>query len=172
LIWRRVEVPEDITLARLHSVIIAVMGWSGGHLHEFRYHDVVYAVPDPDFDTIDVIDERKTKLNQVIDEPKRQFSYIYDFGDDWRHRIYVEKISDSKPDAVYPICLGGKRNCPPEDCGGTWGYENFLEAINNPDHEEHEMMLDWIGGEFDPEYFDLKDTNEALAIEFNLKSVK
>ncbi|MEE9441263.1 MAG: plasmid pRiA4b ORF-3 family protein [candidate division Zixibacteria bacterium] len=172
LIWRRVAVSGNVTLAKLHKIIQTVMGWENYHLHEFRYKGVVYAVPDPEFDNVDVVDDRKAKLSRMIKEPKQQFSYTYDFGDGWGHRLLVEKISDPEPEITYPICMGGERACPPEDCGGTYGYENFLEAIGDLGHEEHETMLEWIGGEFDANEFSVEETNEILADEFKSKSVK
>jgi hypothetical protein len=161
-IWRSVAVPGDITLAKLHNVIQAVMGWTNSHLHEFRSKDMVFAVPDPEYDTVDVINERRVKLSDVIEKPKRQFQYIYDFGDDWIHQILVEQIGPPEPGMRYPICLAGKRACPPEDCGGSWGYENMLKALADPNHEEHETMVDWIGDDFDSEEFDLEETNRIL----------
>jgi hypothetical protein len=92
----------------------------------------------------------------------KKFTYTYDFGDNWRHVIQVEKVLAAEPGARYPRCVGGKRACPPEDCGGPWGYGDFLEAISNPKHPEHEDMLEWAGDEFDPEAFDLEAVNEEL----------
>ena len=86
-------------------------------------------------------------------------NYTYDFGDNWEHKIPLEKILPRDKNIEYPACIAGKRACPPEDCGGIWGYEEFLEAINNPDHEEHEEMLEWVGGEFDPEHFDVSEVS-------------
>ena len=86
-------------------------------------------------------------------------NYTYDFGDNWEHKIQLEKILPRDKNIEYPACIAGKRACPPEDCGGIWGYEEFLEAINNPDHEEHEEMLEWVGGEFNPEHFDVNEVS-------------
>jgi len=98
----------------------------------------------------------------VIYREGQQLSYEYDFGDSWDHTLLVEKILPSQEGARYPICLKGKRACPPEDVGGVWGYENFLEAFRNPDHDEHEEYLTWIGGEFDSDAFDLEEVNTQL----------
>lgn len=117
-VWRRVAVPGNITLAKLSNVIMDVMGWSGYHLHDFRYHDLVFGVPDPEFDSLRIIDERRAKLNEVIRESGRRMTYTYDFGDNWEHVIKVERVLDPDPDTTYPICLAGRRACPPEDCGG------------------------------------------------------
>ncbi len=162
-IWRRVQVPSDITLAKLHLIIQVAMGWYDSHLHQFIVAGKYYGVPSSDdpFD-LDVKDERKTRLKQVLSKSKQKIVYEYDFGDGWEHEILLEKILEPERNVRYPRCIGGARACPPEDCGGTGGYENFLAAIRDPKHKEHDEYLDWIGGEFDPEEFDLKVVNSAL----------
>ena len=159
-IWRRVQVPGMIRLAGFHAVIQTVFGWTDSHLHQFCIGGVSYGRPD-DFDE-DVVDEAKLTLAQVVGGSKR-FTYTYDFGDNWEHEILVEKIIAGDSGSERPLCLGGKRHRPPEDCGGLWGYREFLEAIGDPGHEEHEAMLDWVGGEFDAEAFDMAAVNRALA---------
>ena len=101
-------------------------------------------------------------MNQVIYQEGQRLSYEYDFGDSWDHTLLVEKILPPQEGVRYPLCLKGKRACPPEDVGGVWGYENFLEVSRNPDHDEHEEYLTWVGGEFDPEAFDLEEVNTHL----------
>lgn len=162
-IWRRTLVPADVSLAKLHRILQMVMGWTDTHLHQFTIHGQDYGEPDPDFIGFGnrTKSEKAAKLMNVAGEGDR-FEYWYDFGDDWRHEVVVEKIVPVSKGKTYPVCVAGKRACPPEDCGGFWGYEQFLEAIANPEHEEHESMLEWIGGSFDPEAFDLDDTNEGL----------
>ena len=108
------------------------------------------------------VDDAKTKMADVINSIGQEFIYEYDFGDSWEHTLTLEKIEPAKRGKYYPVCLKGKRACPPEDCGGTYGYEDFLKAISDPGHEEHETMLDWIGGEFDSELFALEQINEDL----------
>ncbi len=103
------------------------------------------------------------KLNQVIKQEKSKFSYTYDFGDSWEHSILVEKIWPKEPKVSYPLCLKAKRACPPEDCGGAWGYMEFLEAIQNPQHPEPENFLEWIGGNFNSELCDLNEINQRLS---------
>ena len=159
-IWRRVQVPGDITLAKLHRVLQIVMGWTNSHLHKFSIGEVDYAEPDPD-GFLNVQSDRRARLNNVV-RTKQKFEYEYDFGDSWEHDLVVEKTLQPEPGAFYPFCLGGKRACPPEDCGGVWGYQEFLEAIMNPAHTEHEAMLTWVGGSFDPETFDLGAVNASL----------
>ena len=88
--------------------------------------------------------------------------YDYDFGDSWRHKIVLEKILHFDKEQKYPVCIKGKRNCPPEDCGGIWGYYDLLEIIKNPKHPDYESMMDWLGDDFDPEYLDFEEINELL----------
>ena len=160
-IWRRFQVRSDVTLAKLHRIIQEVMGWFDGHLHQFIVGRIYYGVPDPD-DLSETRDERKVRLDQILSVPGRKIVYEYDFGDGWEHEIVLEKILSPDPKTRYHRCLDGARACPPEDCGGIYGYADFLEAIRNPEHEEHEEMLEWIGGEFDPEEFDLEAVNQSL----------
>ncbi len=162
-IWRRVQVPGDITLAKLHRVIQAVMGWYDSHLHQFIVGKTYYGVPSLDeFSELELKDERKVRLDQVLSKLKQKMVYEYDFGDGWEHDIVLEKVLPLDSNTRYPVCLEGARACPPEDCGGVGGYENFLEAIRDPDHEEHDEYLGWIGGEFDPEEFDIVLANREL----------
>lgn len=162
-IWRRVLVRSDITLEELHDIIQAVMGWTDYHLHQFIVGQTYYGVPDPDYEGfLEMHDESRVKLNQIVTGEKFKFRYEYDFGDSWLHNLLVEKVLPPEPDQQVPVCVKGKRACPPEDVGGIWGYYMFLEAIQDPDHPEHEDYLEWVGGEFDPEAFDLDEVNEAL----------
>jgi Plasmid pRiA4b ORF-3-like protein len=160
-IWRRVEVADDITLARLHHIVQVAMGWTDSHLHMFSLGRTSYGVPDPDYNE-DVRDERRYKLNQLLTAPKQKLSYEYDFGDSWTHELLLEQVREPEPGATYPRCITGKRACPPEDCGGVWGYAEFLEAIADPEHPEHDELLEWVGGEFDPAAFDVDEVNAGL----------
>lgn len=163
-IWRRVQIRSDATLAQLHWVIQFSMGWTNSHLHSFNIGGTEYGVPMPEFDIdgMEVHDEQTVKLNKVIPGEKFKFSYLYDFGDSWEHEILVEKVLEFDPTFDYPNCITGKRACPPEDCGGVWGYQNFLEVIQDANHPEHEEMLEWVGRFFDPEDPDLEDVNPRL----------
>jgi hypothetical protein len=164
-IWRRIQVPGDISLSRLHAVLQIVMGWTNSHLHQFKAGERYYGEPDPEFaDMIEVIDERQVRLNQIAPDVKASFVYEYDFGDNWEHELVVEKILPPEKGAQYPRCTDGKCACPPEDVGGVWGYQDFLEAMRDPNHPEHEDMVEWAGGEFDPEAFDLRGVNGALQL--------
>ena len=158
-IWRRVQVESNINLCRLHQIVLVAMGWTDSHLHQFNIYGELYGTPDPDFE---VTNEKTIKLDQVVSEAGEKFVYEYDFGDSWEHVILVEKILQLETGVNYPICLGGKRACPPEDCGGIWGYGDLLEAIQDPTHPEHKDMLEWLGGSFDPEEFDVDIVNQKL----------
>lgn len=161
LIWRRLQVPTTITLPRLHSVLQVVMGWTDSHLHSFRIGDREYSNAE-DLDEVNMLGVKGRKLDALLGDTIREFVYLYDFGDSWEHRIVVESIDKAKPDWPYPLCVAGERAGPPEDVGGTGGYEDFVAAIANPGHEEHEDLLVWIGGAFDPEGFDINSVNRGL----------
>lgn len=160
-IWRRVLVPSRFSLYKLHRVIQIAMGWTDSHLHQFIIDGQYYSIPSSE-DWEPVIDERRHSLGQIANAVKRRFIYEYDFGDSWEHEVVAEKILPREAGVKYPLCLKGERACPPEDVGGIWGYETFLEAIQNPRHEEHASYLEWIGGAFDSEAFNLDEVNQAL----------
>ncbi len=160
-IWRRIQLRSDTRLGKLHQIIQVVMGWTDSHLHQFIAGHIYYGIPDPEYG-MEVRSERVVPLSQVLSVPKAKFLYEYDFGDSWEHELLLEQIIAPDPATRYPMCLAGKRACPPEDCGGVWGYAELLEAIHDPDHPEHETMLEWIGGSFDPEAFDLQAVNRLL----------
>ena len=160
-IWRRVAVPENITLSRLHSVIQIAMGWEGGHLHEFEIAGENYGIPDPDGWGPPVKPEaRKTLVKALCG--KKTFRYVYDFGDSWYHRIKVEKVLPAIACPQVPYCVDGANACPPENVGGEPGYAEFLEAMAAPDHSEHEAMMECYGETFDPTAFDWEQANERL----------
>jgi hypothetical protein len=163
-IWRRVQVWEDVTLAQLHRVLQMVMGWEDVHLHEFRIGRKTYGVPDPD-DERKIIDVKRTRIHDVIQQVGTEFEYFYDLGDYWQHDLQLEVILQPAPDTPYPRCIAGERNCPPEDVGGPGGYEEYLEAMADPEHEEHEDMIQW-GGPFDPEAFSVEKINRQLEKKF------
>lgn len=162
-IWRRLLVSSETTLAQLHEIIQIAMGWEDAHLHQFEIGDERYSLPMEDFfDDLDVKDERCVKLSKLVTGEDFKFVYEYDFGDSWDHIILVEKILPINSEQKLPVCINGKRACPPEDVGGVWGYDTFLEAIQNLDHPDHSMYIEWIGESFDPEVFDLDAINVAL----------
>ena len=160
-IWRRVLLSEKTTLALLHDIIQHVMGWWDSHLHHFNVGGVYYGIPDYD-DYYEGRDERQVTLGDVAREVKNSFVYEYDFGDSWEHLVEVEKILPDDPAQQLPFCLTGKRACPPEDVGGIWGYYMMLEALEDADHPDYEMYLEWIDDDFDPDEFDLESINKAL----------
>jgi hypothetical protein len=160
LIWRRLLVPADMTLARLHDVLQAAMGWSNYHLHQYAIGSETYGHPSAEAEYIDH-DERKYRLAAVVGGRGRLL-YEYDFGDSWEHDVIVEKMVAAEKGARYPVCLAGARACPPEDCGGVSGYEHLLEVLVDPQHEEHDELTEGVGGEFDPDVFEVAEANSAL----------
>ena len=163
-IWRRFQVTDDLTFYQFHRVLQDVMGWYDAHLHLFDLNGWQIT----DAGTLaegweEGEDEQKVRLKKYIRQEGQKFRYVYDFGDDWEHEVLLEKILPVEAGVQYPRCLKGKRTCPPEDCGGPWGYEALLEALADKDHPEHKMYMEWLGGEFDPEEFDLARINEMLA---------
>ena len=165
-IWRRLLVPAGMTLEVLHDILQAAMGWYDSHLHEFSIGQNRFGKPDPQDDLMGlpaVVNESTAYLFMVLGKARAKAIYTYDFGDSWEHMIVVEKVLPPDPGVAYPICVGGKLQCPPEDCGGIPGYYNLLEAIRDPAHKEHEDMLDWVGGSYDPEAFSVDDVNRGLA---------
>ncbi len=163
-VWRRVLVTDATTLHQLHWIVQAAMGWTNSHLHQFIIDEEYYSEPMLEVDDWgpEVKNEKRVRLSALGLEPKRKFTYEYDFGDSWRHEILVEKVLALEAVGRYPQCVAGKRACPPEDCGGVWGYERFLEVIKDEDDPEHEEMLEWAGGSFDPEAFNLEEVNQEL----------
>ena len=161
VVSRRVEVAGEASLAELHEVVQAVMGWTNSHLHEFDIGGDRYGLPDPDWDAGQVGDEAKVKLFRLLGQGDR-VEYMYDLGDSWAHTLTVEQITALVPGVRYPRCVAGQRACPPEDVGGPWGYEGFLEVMADPSHAEHEERVGWVGGSFGPERFDLDEVNTAL----------
>lgn len=160
-VWRRLQIASTDNLEDIHIALQIVMGWTNSHLHEFTKSRDRYGVPDEDFPS-DVKDELDYRLDQILKKEKEKLNYAYDFGDGWEHEVVLEKILPFEPGAVLPVCLNGSRACPPEDIGGVGGYEMFLETISDPSHPEYEDMLEWIGGDFDSEHFDLAEVNDLL----------
>ncbi len=161
-IWRRLQVPCTYTFWDLHVALQDAMGWLDYHLHMFDLRDpitrkrVMIGIPDDDGfeDDIAFLPGWTLLVVNFLTLANRTATYTYDFGDDWRHTVRLERIESRDKKRKYPVCLAGRRACPPEDCGGIFGYFEFLEAIKNPNHEEHQNMLKWVDGHFDPEYFD------------------
>jgi hypothetical protein len=160
-VWRRIVVESDLTLGELAAILEAAMGWLGGHLHVFDVAGVRYGTPDPDWG-MDDLDENRFRLDDVLPKVGMKARWEYDFGDGWEHDVLVEEISLRKRGAEYPVCLTGRRACPPEDCGGPWGYADLLEALADPEHSRHEELSEWTPPGFDPAHFDRDETTEAM----------
>jgi len=166
-VWRQLQVPGDATLGWLHAAIQLAMGWTNSHLHQFIICDRIFSDPLFEMNELDddppVLDEYKVRLKDVAPHMRSVFMYQYDFGDSWEHIVKVEMIYDRRPPrGDIAKCLGGAGACPPEDCGGPYGYADLLEIITDPEHDEHESTLEWLGGKFDPEAFDIPATNKYL----------
>jgi hypothetical protein len=163
-IWRRIQVPSDLDFADFHEVIQDAMGWHNSHLHEFEIlspkHGVIHQIGSQFDDAVgselDIIDGATVKISSYFSLNNKRAKYEYDFGDGWEHAILFERIVPIKAGVKYPICTAGERACPPENCGGFWGYASVLEALKNQDSPESKGLLEWIG-EFDPEDFDPKE---------------
>ena len=163
---RLIEVPLSIRLDDLHLVIQVVMGWENYHLYEFRLDDMAWGILDPDgvFTDDDPLPAKKATLADLIAGGNTTaFQYAYDFGDGWEHTVVVEAIADADPGVVYPRLVTAEGQCPPEDVGGPWGYAEYLEAINDPQHERHDEMIEWRGPGFDPSAIDAAAIAKELA---------
>ncbi len=164
-IWRRVVVRADLKLNRLHQVIQRVLPWTDSHLHQFVAGQAYYGTPDPEFFGLGqqkTLNEKHYTVADLAPAAKKKFIYEYDFGDSWEHEIVLEKILPPDADFKHPVCLAGANACPPDDCGGLGGYYQMLEALADPQHEEHEHLQAWIGGEWDAARFDLDEINDWL----------
>lgn len=160
-VWRSIQVPADYTLARLHKVIQAAMGWQDYHLHEFTVGGRVYGDPEVD-EEARLMDDRSVRLRKLDLVIGDHIEYAYDFGDNWQHVLELEDKLSATAGTVYPRCVGGECSAPPEDVGGVSGYEEFLEALFDPAHEEHEHMKSWVGRPFNPTRFAPEEANERL----------
>jgi len=166
VVLRRVEVPFDIRLDRLHLTIQAAMGWTNSHLYEIRAGGVGWSTPLPGIDGArDSLDARKAKLDDVLEDiGTKTLRYVYDFGDCWKHTIKVERLADPEPRTPYPRLIEASGRCPPEDVGGPWGYAEFVEAMNDPKHQRHDELAGWIDeDEFDPTAVDTDRLAQSVA---------
>lgn len=165
-IWRRIVVPGSIVLPDLHVVLQRAFGWTNSHMHAFEQGRKCFQPLNPNIDLGRdrgrICDEAGVVLCELLGGKGDELYYQYDFGDFWEHALVVEEVLSGASSA--PVrCLAGARSAPPEDCGGVAGYEGLLEALADPDHPEHDAMSEWVGDDFDPEAFDLKAVNRALA---------
>jgi hypothetical protein len=164
-IWRRIQV-KDCTLDKLHEHIQTAMGWTNSHLHHFRIDEQLYGDPmlmQDNFNELGYKDSTTTKVSDILPETGKrfQFEYEYDFGDSWEHEILFEGRLRVEKGTRYPLCLEGARACPPEDVGGAYGYQEYLEALVDPNHERHEEFMEW-GGRFKSEKFDTEAASKRM----------
>ncbi|MBV8607921.1 MAG: plasmid pRiA4b ORF-3 family protein [Singulisphaera sp.] len=157
-IWRRIQV-KDCTLDKLHEHIQTAMGWTNSHLHHFWVGEQLYGDPmlmAENFEDMAYKDSTTTKVSDILPKNGKRFRFVYeyDFGDGWQHEVLFERCVQAEASKKYPLCMEGARACPPEDVGGTWGYADFLDAIQDPDNERYEELREWVGGSFEPEDFD------------------
>jgi hypothetical protein len=161
-IWRRLRVSPELTLSELHHVIQIVFGWSEKHLWQFEIALQTYADYEDEFDELDLVSAKATRLADLPATLKR-FAYNYDFGDDWWVEIAIEPGSEDLPGGAHVLCIEGARSGPPDDVGGPWAYPEFLNAIADRDHRDHRKMLEWVGGAWDAEAFAAETINRELA---------
>ena len=161
-IWRRFLIEDILTFHDLHLVIQNVMGWTNSHLYQFVYNKTSFiGIPESEEDN-NITNAKEVVLSSFFDQPKIRINYEYDFGDSWDHELVLEKILDKVPGAQYPNCIKGERNCPPEDCGGIWGFYNMLEILKDKKHRAYEETLEWLGDDYNPEEFDIDTVKEYL----------
>ena len=165
-IWRRIQVPGTYTFWDLHVAIQDAMGWLDYHLHQFDIPSpttglpVWIGIPNEEISAVvPILPDWQLRMADYFTESNPKADYWYDFGDDWQHTVSLEKILQRGPTVEYPTCVAGRRACPPEDCGGTWGYSEFLRKLSDPSDPEHRDMMDWIGGSFDPAEFERADVH-------------
>ena len=164
-IWRRIET-KDVTLQELHVLIQTAMGWMNSHFHQFEIADTRYTDPrfmDEALDDFGAIEYSGIRVSDLVSEhgARLRIGYEYDFGDSWQHEVALEQVTNSEPGSRYPRCLDGERACPPEDVGGVYGFADYVEAVTNPDHSEHDELLEW-NGPFDPAQFDATQATRRM----------
>ena len=163
-VWRRLQLRADTRLDQLHEILQAALGWENYHMHVFEFGEQRFGVRDPE---LDFSDERQVTLGELTDIGTR-FRYTYDFGDDWHHEILVEDLLDPDTNTHYPILVDAKGACPPEDCGGVWGYADLKEILADPSHDEHQERLEWLelddANEFDPNAVPTGNIDHELAL--------
>ncbi len=168
-VWRRVLVEDNITFSKLHRVIQYAMGWMELHDYEFRLGRMIVrenGMPAMEATgknkALKVMSAKKLKLSDVNLASLKKFRYIYGFRGNWSHDVTVEKVLDQESGVQYPVCIKGKRNCPPECVGGPEGYEEFIRAVLDPKHPLHEPMLESVGCSYSPEDFNIDEANHML----------
>jgi len=163
-IWRRLVVPARMTLGELHRAIQAAMGWQHAHLHAFDVGGQQYGDPRT---VDDMANEKRLTVESLRTSGVNRFTYMYDFGDGWEHAILIEARPPPAEARAYPACVAGKRNCPPEDCGGIWGYQELLEARGDPAHPRHDDWREMGREDFDPDAFSVEESDARVAAQFH-----
>lgn len=159
-VWRRIVVQSETPLPSFARMLEAAMGWEGYHLHMFDVGGILFGQVDEEADYL--IDERCATVKHLLPRLKSKLQWSYDFGDGWEHDVAVEAIESPQEGKRYPLCLDGKRACPPEDCGGVPGYDELLRVLADPTDDEHDHMVSWAPEGFDPAAFDLVATNRRM----------
>ena len=164
-IWRRIQT-EDCTLDRLHEHIQTAMGWTNSHLHQFVINKQLYGDPmlmEDNFEELEYEDSTSVTLTDILPKSGKRFRfrYEYDFGDGWEHEVLFECVLPAEKGVRYPRCVEGERSCPPEDVGGTGGYQEFVTAIANPKHKRHKEFMEW-SGPYDPEKFEAQAATKEM----------
>lgn len=163
-IWREFQFHPDVTFHQLHKIIQVVMGWENNHLYEFHVHKTVIGLPDPTFadpEERKVLNARRETVKKHVQEENTVFTYVYDFGDDWQHKVTLIKIGVPTSDSV-PLCLDGARSCPQEDVGGVWGHQHMLEVLLAPNHPERDHYIGWVKKGYHPDHFSCEEVNREL----------
>ncbi|REK76061.1 DUF6155 family protein [Paenibacillus paeoniae] len=166
-VWREFQFQPEVSFHQLHKIIQVVMGWENYHLYEFYVNDKVIGLPNPtlaDMEKDEVLNARREIVQKHVNQENMVFTYVYDFGDDWRHKIELLRMDTSVSDSA-PVCLGGARSCPKEDAGGAYGYQHMLEVLCTPNHPEGDQFIEWVGEGFDPEYFSCEKVNLELEMQ-------
>ena len=163
-VWRRIEVRSDMRLDQLACLLVVAMGWEGYHLDQFRIGETLYLTADldPPLFGPKPLKASRYRLANVLPHSGDRMKWDYDFGDGWEHDVVVEAIENAHENTIYPRCVKGRRACPPEDCGGVWGYENLVEALADRAHPEHAELTEWLGRSYDPVHFDPAQATEAM----------
>ena len=166
LIWRRILVPGELTLGDLHAVLRPAMGWAGGHMHAFYFGGGFNCIRYAGTETVEdcgpeVLHENSVTLAGLLQRKGQVFTYEYDFGDGWEHRVVVERILPLDAGITLPVCVAGARACPPEDCGGVPGYASVLRVLQKASTPGERDFLEWVG-EYDPEKFDVAEVNRLI----------
>jgi hypothetical protein len=159
-IWRTIRVSPQTGFAKFHRIIQRTMGWTNSHLHQFEIDGIIYGDGEIE-ENPDIVDYRGMKVNQFINESRKSIFYEYDLGDGWRHEITLLDTVAGEPGEKIS-CVAGARACPPEDCGGVPGYYDLLRILSDPSDEDYDEMLEWVGGKYDPAYFDVSAVDKAL----------